>query len=79
MGALSKAFPAPARQPMTAEVKDIKRLLNELEDFSLTNWESEFVASLIDQIALYQGGFYLTAAQGDWLNKLASKYDLDPA
>lgn len=79
MGAISKAFPPMGRKPMTAEVKDIKRLLNELEDFALTNWESEFVASLLDQITLYEGGFYLTAAQGDWLNRLANKYDLDPA
>lgn len=79
MGAISKAFPPLSRKPMTPEVKDIKRLLSELEDFSLTNWESEFVASLLDQITLYEGEFYLTPAQGDWLNRLAIKYDLDPA
>lgn len=79
MGAISKAFPGPQRTPMTAEIKDIKRLLTELEDFSLTNWEAEFVSSLLDQIALYQGEFILTAAQGDWLNRLADKYDLEPA
>lgn len=64
---------------MTDEIKDIKRLLTELEDFSLTNWESEFVSNLLNQIALYQGEFILTAAQGDWLNRLADKYDLEPA
>lgn len=67
------------RAPLTAEVKDIKRLLGELEDHNLTNWETEFVASLQDQISLYQGEFYVTDAQGDWLNKLADKYDLSPA
>lgn len=79
MGAISKAFPSMSKKPMTAETKDIKRLLNELEDFALTNWESEFVASLLDAITLYEGGFVLSAAQGDWLNRLATKYDLEPA
>lgn len=76
--AFLKAFEKP-RTPLTAEVKDIKRLLNELEDQKLTNWETEFVASIQDQISLYQGEFYITDAQGDWLNKLADKYDLSPA
>ena len=64
---------------MTAETKEIKRLLSELDDFNLTDWEAEFVASLQDQLALYEGGFVLTASQGDWLNRLANKYDLEPA
>lgn len=77
--AISSAFPPLGRQPMTAEVRDIKRLLNELEDFNLTDWETGFVADLLDKITLYEGGFHLTAAQGDWLNRLAIKYDLSPA
>lgn len=79
MGALAKAFPPLGRRPMTPEVKDIKGLLNELEDHNLTNWESEFVAGLLDQIELYQGGFAPSDAQGDWLNRLADKYDLERA
>lgn len=67
------------RAPLTAEIKDILRLLNELEDQNLTNWETEFVASLKDSISLYQGEAYISEAQGDWLNKLADKYDLNPA
>lgn len=64
---------------MTAEMKDVLRLLNELEDHNLTNWETEFVASLKDSISLYQGEAYISESQGDWLNKLADKYDLSPA
>lgn len=79
MGAISKAFPPLGRKPMTAETKDIKRLLTELEDFNLTNWEAEFVANLLEKVTLYEGGFTLSASQGDWLNRLAEKYDLAPA
>jgi hypothetical protein len=79
MGALSKAFARSQRSPLTAELKDILRLLNELEDFNLTNWESEFVAGLQDTISVYQGEARITDAQGDWLNRLADKYDLEPA
>lgn len=67
------------RAPLTAEMKDILRLLNELEDQNLTNWETEFVANLKDSISLYQGEAYVSDAQGDWINKLADKYDLNPA
>jgi hypothetical protein len=79
MGAISKAFPPHGRKPMSAEVRDVKRLLNELEGFNLTNWEIEFVADLLDKVALYAGGFRMTTAQEDCLNRLAVKYDLDPA
>lgn len=79
MGALSKAFPPAGRRPMTAEVRDIKRLLNELTDHNLTEWESDFVFSLLEHITMYDGGFKMSAAQGDWLNRLADKYGLEPA
>lgn len=79
MGALSKAFAGAGRAPLTAELKDILRLLNELEDFNLTDWETEFVASLNDAINIYQGEARITDAQGDWLNRLADKYDLERA
>ena len=72
-----KAFVKP-RAELTAEMKDVKRLLDELEDQNLTNWETEFVASLQDRISLYQGEAYVSDAQGDWLTKLADKYDLSP-
>lgn len=73
-----KSFTKP-RAPMTAEIKDIKRLCEELEDHNLTDWETEFVASIKDRIALYQGETLISESQGDWLNKLAEKYDLSPA
>lgn len=79
MGAISKALQSANRAAMTTEIKDVERLLNELEDFNLTNWESEFVANLLDQLSIYQGEFFLTPAQGDWLNRLADKYDLVPS
>jgi len=73
-----KAFVKP-RAELTAEMKDVKRLLDELEDQNLTNWETEFVANLQDQISIYQGEAYISGAQGGWLNRLADKYDLSPA
>lgn len=76
MGVL-KAFQKP-RAALTAEMKDIKRLLDELEDQNLTNWETDFVAGLQDKISLYQGEAYISDAQGDWLSRLAEKYDLSP-
>lgn len=79
MGAISKALVNAGRAPLTAELKDVLRLLNELEDFNLTDWESEFVASINDRINIYQGEAVISGAQGDWLNKLAEKYDLEPA
>lgn len=80
MGTLSKAFVGAGRAPLTAELKDVLRLLNELEDFNLTDWESEFVASLNDKINIYQGETVISDAQYDVLDRLAEKYDLaDPA
>lgn len=79
MGAISKALVGAGRAPLTAELKDVLRLLNELEDFNLTDWESDFVASLNESINIYQGEAVISDAQGDWLNKLAEKYDLEPA
>lgn len=67
-----------SKRAMTAEMADIKRLCDELEDHNLTDWETEFVASIKDRISLYQGETYISDAQGDWLNKLAEKYDLSP-
>lgn len=79
MGALSKAFVGAGRAPLTAELKDVLRLLNELEDFNLTDWESEFVASINDRINIYQGEAFISDAQYDCLGELAEKYDLEPA
>ncbi len=73
-GSVKYNQPAP-----TAEVKEISRLLSELEDCNLTNWETGFVADLQDKIKLYEGGAYITEKQGDWLNRLAEKYGLAPA
>lgn len=80
MGAISKALVNAGRAPLTAELKDVLRLLNELEDFNLTDWESEFVASINDRINIYQGETVISDAQYDCLDSLAAKYDLaDPA
>lgn len=78
MGILKKAF-EPHRRSMSEEIKDVKRLCDELEDQNLTDWETEFVASIQDRITLYQGETHISDAQGDWLNRLADKYDLSPA
>lgn len=80
MGAISKALVGAGRAPLTAELKDVLRLLNELEDFNLTDWGSEFVASINDRINIYQGEAVISDAQYDCLDSLAAKYDLaDPA
>lgn len=61
---------------MTDETKDIRRLLSELQDCNLTNWEMEFVSDTMDRITLYGGRAILSDKQGDWLTKLADKYGL---
>lgn len=78
MGLLKKAF-EQERLPLSEEIKEVKRLCGELQDFALTDWEAEFVASIQDRILVYKGETYITDAQGDWLNRLADKYDLSPA
>jgi hypothetical protein len=76
MGILKDALRAANRPEMTPEMKDILRLLNELQDCNLTNWEDEFVSDLHDRVTLYRGAAIISEAQGDVLDRLADKYDL---
>lgn len=65
--------------PKTAEIEDVDNLLDRLSSENLTNWESDFVSNLQDKIVKYKGAATFSDLQLDWLNRLAEKYDLDPA
>lgn len=65
--------------PKTAEIEDVDNLLDRLSSENLTNWESDFVSNLQDKIVKYKGAATFSDSQFDWLNRLAEKYDLDPA
>jgi hypothetical protein len=61
---------------LSKEMKDILRLLNELTDHNLTNWEAGFVDDMRTRVILYGNRIIISEAQGAQLDKLADKYDL---